>query len=104
MPLQPAVQNDRHTGQLITWYYADGVTPKPLTGATITGTITQSGTARAISGVLTVTDGPGGVLSWAYAATDTATAGYATVQFSATYGDGLLDSTFETPWQVLPRP
>ncbi len=101
MALQPAIQNDRHTGQIITWYYADGITKKPLTGATITGKIiTRTGTATSIAGTMTVTDGAGGVFTWAYAAGDTATVGVFTVQFTATYGDGLPDSSFEMDWEV----
>lgn len=101
MSLQPAIKGDRHTGQQITWYYADGVTVKPLTGATITGTITDTaGTTRAITGTLNVTDGPNGVLQWAYGAADTATAGRFTAQFTATYADTLQDSSFEMDWDV----
>lgn len=103
MPLADAIQGDLHTGQLITWYYTGTTTPKPLTGATITGTITDrvTGITRAVAGVLTVTDEPNGVFSWAYAAADPVTAGTFTVQFTATYADGLPDSSFETPWNVL---
>lgn len=104
MSLQPAIKGDRHTGQTITWYYADGVTKKPLTGATITGTLTTpAGVTTAISGTLTVTDGPNGVFTWAYGASDTLTAGAYTVQFTATYADTLQDSSFEMPWQVVTR-
>ena len=104
MSLQPAIQADRHTGQIITWYYnASGQPPvaKPLTGATLVGTITDAdGISRAIAGVLTVTDGPNGIFTWAYATADTATVGRYTVQFTATYGDGLPDSSFAMDWEV----
>lgn len=102
MSLQPAIQHDRHTGQTITWYLADGTTKKVLTGATITGTLTTpAGVTTAIGGVLTVTDGPNGVFTWAYGANDTATATIYNVQFTATYAaDGLADSSFVTDWTV----
>lgn len=104
MALQPAIQNDRHTGQQITWYYADGATKKPITGATITGTITDTaGATRAITGTLAVTDGPNGVFTWAYGAADTATVGAYLVQFTATYGDALPDSSFAMDWEVKQR-
>src|SRR6185369_15431602 len=101
MALQPAIQTDRHTGQLVTWHYADGVTPKDISGATITGTITDTADAtRAVDGSLLVTDGPNGVFSWAYGANDTATVGRYAVQFTATYGDAKPDSSFEQQWDV----
>lgn len=102
MALQPAVQNDRHTGQTITWYA--GTAKKPLTNATITGKIINGdGTATAIAGALSVTDGPNGLFTWAYAAADTATVGKYTVQFTATYSDTLSDSSFEMPWEVFKK-
>jgi hypothetical protein len=105
MALQDAVQNDRHTGQQITWYYVGTTTPKPLTNATITGTITDvaTGTVRAITGTLAVTSGAGGVFTWAYSAADVLTVGTYVVQFTATYTDTLLDSSFEAPWAVRVR-
>jgi hypothetical protein len=109
MALQPAIQGDRHTGQSITWYYADGVTVKDLTTAVITGTLTDPAsdptapTTTPISGVLTLTNASGGVFSWAYGASDTATAGRFVAQFTATYGDGKPDSSFETDWEVKVR-
>lgn len=104
MALQPAIQTDRHTGQQVTWHYADGVTAKAITGATITGTITDvSGVTTPISGTTLVTDGPNGVFQWAYGASDTATAGKYTVQFTAAYPDGKPDSSFEMDWEVRVR-
>lgn len=101
MALQPAVQNDRHTGQQITWYAGDSA-KKNLTGATITGKIINAaGTATAIAGTLTVVDGPNGVFTWAYAAADTATAGAFRVQFTATYA--LADSSFTAEWTVYQK-
>lgn len=103
MALQSAVQNDRHTAQSITWNA--GSAAKDLTGATITGTITEQregGTTRAITGTLTVTNAAGGVFSWAYSAADTATLGDYYVQFTATYAsDSKIDSSFRTGWKVV---
>jgi hypothetical protein len=98
--LQPAVKNDRHTGQSITWYA--GSTPKVLTGATITGTITDTttGTSRAITGALSLSDAANGVFTWAYSAADTGTVGVYDVQFTATYADQLSDSSFTISWTV----
>lgn len=100
MALQNAVQGDQHTAQTITWSAGGAV--KVLTGATITGTITDSaGTTRAITGTLTVTVGASGIFTWAYGAADTGTVGNFQVQFTATYvADSLFDSTFLTSWVV----
>lgn len=100
MALQPAIQNDRHTGQRITWYYDDGRTPKPITGAVITGTITGDAT-RAIDGTLTVIDGTAGIFQWAYGAGDTGVVGRFTVQFTATYPDTYPDTSFDMGWEVM---
>jgi hypothetical protein len=102
MALEPAVQGDRHTGQQITWYA--GSAKKVLTNATLTGKLVNSaGTVTAIAGTLTVTDGPNGVFTWAYAAADVATVGTYTVQFTATFPDTLSDSSFDAAWSVLTK-
>jgi len=100
MALQNAVQSDQHTAQQITWYAGTAV--KNLTGATITGTITDAnGAIRAITGTLTLVTPLSGVFSWAYSSVDTATAGSYQVQFTAAYAsDSLADSTFLTSWVV----
>jgi hypothetical protein len=105
MALQPAVQGDRHTGQRITWYAGSTTQPKDLTGATLTGTIQNraSGGVVAIAGDLALADAANGVFTWAYAAADTATVGGYFVQFTATYGDGLPDSSFVMEWVVKDR-
>jgi hypothetical protein len=101
MALQNAVQNDGHTAQRITWSAGSAV--KDLTGATITGTITdvQTQTTRAITGTLALVTAASGIFSWQYSAADTATVGAYTVQFTATYGDGLIDSSFSASWEVM---
>jgi hypothetical protein len=100
MALQNAVQGDQHTAQQITWYAGTAV--KNLTGAVITGTITDAnGTIRAITGALTFVTPASGVFNWQYSAVDTGTAGSYQVQFTATYAaDSLADSTFLTSWVV----
>lgn len=107
MSLNPAILGDRHSGQIVTWSLAatSPLSPKVLTGATITGTITDAeGTStRAITGTLAVVDGANGIFSWAYSAADTGTVGKFTVQFTATYPDGKADSSFEFDWEVRRR-
>lgn len=105
MALPDAVQGDQHTGLQITVTYAGSTTPKPITGATISGAIydPSAGTSTSIAGVLAVVDGPGGVFSWSFGAADTATPGEYTAQFTFTYGDGKPDSTYEQAWNVRPK-
>ena len=102
MALATAVKGGLRPSQLVTWTREDG-DAEPLTGATITGTITDraTGTTRAIAGTLTVTDGAAGVFRWDYAAGDVATAGHYDVQFSAAFATGQTPArTFVTRWQV----
>lgn len=97
--LQPAIQGDRHTGQLITWWAGNAV--KDLTGAVLTGTLKNAaGVAIAIAGTLTVIDGAAGTFQWSYGTADTLTAGTYTVQFTATYS-GAPDSSFSQEWVVV---
>lgn len=102
MALQNAFQGATHTGQSITWTRDDG-SAQDLTGATLSGTITNvlTGTSVAIAGTLTATTPLSGILSWAYNAADVATAGQYRVQLLASYS-GALDATYLADWLVLP--
>lgn len=69
----------------LTWLRESG-DPEDLTGATMTGTITdRAGTSRPIAGALTVLDGPAGTFEWAFAAADLAQPGTYTIQFAAAF-------------------
>lgn len=102
MALQSAFQGATHTGQSITWARSDG-TAQDLTGATLSGTITNvlTGVSVAIAGTLTATTPLSGILTWAYAAADVLAAGQYRVQLRATYGSA-NDATFLSDWLVLP--
>jgi len=101
MALADAVQGSRWPAQQVTWT-PEGGGGAVLTGAAITGKIRNaSGQTRAVAGTITVTDGPGGVFTWQYAAEDVAEAGIFNVQFTATWPDGLTPGkTFIAPWIV----
>jgi len=102
MALAAAVAGGLRPSQIVTWTRDDG-TPEPLTGATLTGTITDRTTeaTRAIAGTLTVTDAAAGQFRWDYAAGDVATAGHYDVQFSASFASGQTPArTFVARWQV----
>lgn len=105
MALQDAVQTQRHTGQRITWKLPDG-TAKDLTGATITGRLVNSSNqvAQAMDGTLAVVSpGTNGQFDWAYGVNDVASAGVFLAQFTATYGDGKPDVSFDGLWLVHPK-
>ena len=102
MALASAVQGGLRPAQIVTWTRDDD-TPEPLTGATLTGTITDraTDTTRAIAGTLTVTDGAAGEFRWDYVAGDVDTAGEYDVQFSAAFGSGQTPArTFVARWKV----
>ncbi len=102
MALPEAVAGATRPTPIITWSRADGA-PENLTSATLTGKIYDPHTdvARAIVGVLTVTDGPNGVFAWALHADDVATAGEFEVQFTATFGSAPSPAkTLLAPWTV----
>lgn len=102
MELADASQGSRRPGQSLTWLDASGV-PVNLTGATVTGAIRsrKTGTARAITGTLTVTDAASGVFTWAYSEADVADAGDFDVQFTAAYSAGVTPAkTFVAAWRV----
>lgn len=102
MALAAAVKGGLRPAQIVVWSRANGVA-EPLTGATLTGTITNraTGVTRAIAGALTVTDGAAGEFRWDYAAGDVDTAGEFDVQFDAAFGSGQTPArTFIERWAV----
>lgn len=102
MALAAAVAGATRPSQIITWTRADG-NAETLTDATITGRIRDraTGTARAIAGALTVTDGAAGQFRWNYDAADVATAGSYDVQFTAAFLAGATPAkTFVAQWTV----
>lgn len=102
MALATAVAGGLRPSQIVTWERSDGA-PEPLTGATLTGTITNraTDTTRAIAGTLTVTDGAAGEFRWDYAAGDVDTAGEYDVQFNAAFSPGPSPArTFVARWKV----
>jgi hypothetical protein len=89
---------------LVTWYREGTTIPEDLDGATLSGFVragSLAGTAIAITGTLTVTDGAGGVFRWDFTAADVATAGHLEVQFNAAFGSGQTPAkTFIASWYV----
>jgi hypothetical protein len=77
---------------------------EPLTGATLTGTITNRATdvTRNITGTLTPTDNAAaGEFRWDFAAGDVSDAGEFDVQFSAAFTPGPSPArTFFARWKV----
>lgn len=101
MGLSNAVEDARHTSQVITWTDAEG-DAQNLTGATLTGRIRdrKTGIERAVDGTLVVTDAANGVFTWTYGAADVADDGVFDVQFIATYA-GQNDKTLIERWIVF---
>lgn len=102
MSLPTRVVGGRRPAMSITWSRDDG-TAEDLTAATLTGSIRDraTGTARAIAGTLTVTDGPAGAFRWDLAAADVVAAGKFDVQFTAAFASGLTPArTFVERWTV----
>lgn len=100
MALAAAVKGGLRPSQIVTWTRSDGAA-EPLTGATITGTITNraTGVTRAIAGTLTVTDD--GEFRWDYVAADVSEKGEFDVQFNAAFGSGQTPArTFIERWTV----
>ena len=101
--LPPRVQGAQRPSQLIIWERDDG-TVEPLTGATMTGTITNRATdvTRDITGTLTPTDNAAaGEFRWDFAAGDVSDAGEFDVQFSAAFTPGPSPArTFFARWKV----
>ena len=87
----------------VTWLRESGE-PEPLTGAVLSGTITdrRDGTERPIEGALSVTDGAAGTFMWDYAPADVATAGMFEVRFTASFGSAPSPAkTFAATWKVV---
>jgi hypothetical protein len=102
MALAAAIKGGLRPSQIVTWSRDDG-DAEQLTGATLTGTITNraTGTTRAIAGTLTVTDGAAGQFRWDYVAGDVSDAGEYDVQFSAAFASGQTPArTFIARWTV----
>ena len=101
--LPPRVQGAQRPSQLIIWERDDG-TVEPLTGATMTGTITNRATdvTRNITGTLTPTDNAAaGEFRWDFAAGDVSEAGDFIVQFDAAFSPGPSPArTFDARWKV----
>jgi len=101
--LPPRVQGALRPAQLIRWERDDG-TAEPLTGATLTGTITNraTDTTRNIAGALAPTDNASvGEFRWDFAAGDVSDAGEFDVQFSAAFLAGASPArTFVARWKV----
>jgi hypothetical protein len=101
--LDPTVQGALRPSRTIVWERDDG-TLEPLTGATLTGTITNRGSdvTRAIAGTLTPTDdAANGEFLWEFAAGDVNEAGEFDVQFSAAFDPGPSPArTFVARWKV----
>ena len=87
MALAAAVKGGLRPSQIVTWQQDSGAV-LDITGATLTGTITNrsSSVTRAIAGTLNVTDGAAGQFKWDYAAGDVADVGEFDVQFDAAFG------------------
>jgi hypothetical protein len=95
------VQGARRPSPLITFYREGSTTPEPLTGATITGTLTRGGTTTAITGACTVTDGAGGIFRYDPSAADVAVAGAFRIQFTAAFPSGQTPArTFWLDWHI----
>lgn len=106
MALTSVVKGARHSVMPVTWVKGDG-TPHDLTSATLTGVKEdKAGTATALDGLLSVTDGAAGTFSWTLGAVDVGTPGVFQVQFIATYPDTTFDVTEPAVWVVhdLPSP
>ncbi len=99
--LADAIQGRTHTPAEIVWIRRDD-TPQDLTGATLSAAMVNRRTkvVRAATGVFAVQSAVNGVFTWTYSDADVADAGDFLVQFTATYGDGTADSTFQTAWTV----
>lgn len=101
MTLPNAIQGATRPSLVLTWLETGTTSPVDLTGATLTGYIQSGNTTAPITGVLTVTDAPGGVFRWDLAAADVAETGRFQVQFVATYASNPTPAkTFLLGWLV----
>lgn len=106
MPLAKAIQNSRHTGQLVTFQREDGSGVVDLTNVSaITYRIRNVQTGVTVDGTGTCTPvAPltNGQFTWAYGVADVATKGENyMVQFKATYADASVERSQPEPWVVV---
>jgi hypothetical protein len=95
------VEGARRGSIELTWYEDGSTTPVDLTSATISGYLQVVGVTRAITGTLSVTDGPGGVFRWDLSAADVADSGNLQVQFVAAFASGQTPAkTFKADWYI----
>lgn len=99
--LASAVQDARHTPQLITWEDEDG-NAIDGTDSTLSGYIIQNNVIRPIDGELTWVTPDAGVFMWRYGTNDVGAHGRLGVQFIATYPDETEEKTLLMKWQVHP--
>lgn len=106
--MAPATLPRRPPGSLrpsmqILWSREAGEGPEDLTGATLTGTITDKhGAARPIAGDLSVDDpGTAGLFTWEFAPADVETEGAYTVEITASFADGPSPAvSFAAAWEI----
>lgn len=101
--LPRAVKGGLRPSPLITWTREDTDAPEDLTGATLSGTITdETGAERPIAGTLSVLDGPAGKFVWNLALADVAQAGTFEVRFKAEFpGPPTPARSFAAQWKVV---
>lgn len=97
--LADAVQGAVKPSQVITWTREDGE-PQNLIEATLSGTIRNKTSSRAIAGELVITDTDVGQFRWDYAAADVAVAGTFHVKFTAVYPWQADIKSYEALWVV----
>lgn len=100
-----AVQGGRWPPQPLAWEV--GGVPVSLSGATLSGTMTNraTGATRAITGQLTPTDPVHGEFAWYYSAADVAEWGEFDVEFTATFDEGATSGkTFLARWSISKSP
>lgn len=107
--LPDAIQGEK--GRVISITCVKRRTPlliQAIIGGVITGIIeTIPGpdyTTRYVSGSRAVVDGPGGIFTWTWNPTDTATAGDFRVQFIVTVGGTVIYKSYPEPWRVIRSP
>lgn len=101
--LPRAVKGGVRPSPLVTWVREDTGEPEDLTGAALSGTITDAaGTERAIAGSLTVLDGAAGKFVWSLAPADVAQAGSFEVRITASFEQPPSPAkSFAAPWKVV---
>lgn len=102
MALADAVQGSPYPGQTITW--GDGTDDiSDFTNMTANLIPLDGGDEVAVTGTLTVTDGPNRRFYWAYSVADVANSGWFSVQFRADNPGGQTPAkTYISEWRVRP--